>query len=180
MNQDLVFFVGPDMTGKTQIAQATAAELQVPYFKATSEHTSFLSMRVSTSDQFLNQLRFADPRVLDMLRQTGHSVVFDRGFPCEYAYSKVFCRETDVVMLRHLDEEYAKLGACVIFCHRSSYEGLRDDLDSSIGHELLSELHAAYEDFVSWSKCSVLRLNVDDEDLNREVTDVVDFVRKRR
>lgn len=177
--QQLVFFVGPDMCGKTQIAQAIASATGIPYFKATSEHTSFLSTRVSTSDQFLNQLRFADPRVLDILRQTGHSVVFDRGFPCEYAYSRVFGRETDMVMLKHVDEAYAALGATVVFCHRSSYEGIHDDLDPSVGPELLNKLHAAYEDFTGWTKCRLLRLNVDDENLDREVTEVLGFMLRR-
>lgn len=177
--QRLVFFVGPDMCGKTQIAQEVSRRMGVPYFKATSEHTSFLSTRVSTSDQFLNQLRFADPRVLDILRQTGHSVVFDRGFPCEFAYSRVFGRETDLVMLRHVDEAYAALGAAVIFCQRSSYEGIHDDLDPSVGPELLNKLHAAYEEFTGWTKCRLLRLNVDDENLDREVRDVVQFVGAR-
>lgn len=174
--QTLVFFVGPDMCGKTQIARATSRCMGVPYFKATSEHASFLSTRLSVSDQFMNQLRFADPRVLDILRQTGHSVVFDRGFPCEYAYSRVFGRETDQVMLRHLDEAYAALGAAVVFCHRASYAGIHDDLDPSVGPELLGRLHAAYEDFAGWSKCRLLRLNVDDEDLQREVADVLRFI----
>lgn len=176
--QKLVFFIGPDRCGKTQISKAVSKALNIPYFKATSEHTSFLSTRVSTSDQFLNQLRFADPRVLDILRQTGHSVIFDRGFPCEYAYSKVMGRETDMVMLKHVDEAYAALGAAVVFCHRSSYNGIRDDLDPSIGQELLDRLHAAYELFTYWTKCRLLRLNVDDENLDREVREVVDFVKR--
>ena len=181
MNQRLIFFVGPDMCGKTEISKAVSKALNIPYFKATSEHTSFLSTRVSTSDQFLNQLRFADPRVLDILRQTGHSIVFDRGFPCEYAYSRVFGRETDMVMLKHIDEAYAALGADIIFCHRSSYEGIHDDLDPSVGPELLNKLHNAYYDFLTnVSKCRRLWLNVDDENLNREVTDVVDFVMRGR
>lgn len=177
--QRLVFFVGPDMCGKTQIAKEVSRRMGVPYFKATSEHTSFLSTRVSTSDQFLNQLRFADPRVLDILRQTGHSVVFDRGFPCEYAYSQVFGRETDLIMLKHVDEAYAALGAVVVFCHRSSYEGIKDDLDPTIGQELLDRLHAAYERFIGWTKCRFLLLNVDDEDLDREAREVTDFVGRR-
>lgn len=179
MKQTLLFFVGPDMTGKTQIAKETSRRIGVPYFKATSEHASFLSTRVSTSDQFLNQLRFADPRVLDILRQTGYSVIFDRGFPCEYAYSKVFGRETDIVMLKHLDDAYATLGAIVVFCHRSTYAGITDDLDPTIDQELLDRLHAAYEDFAGWTKCQLLRLNVDDECLDREVREVIEFIGRR-
>jgi hypothetical protein len=163
------------MCGKTEIAKEVSKKLRVPYFKATSEHTSFLSSRVSKNDQFLNQLRFADPRVLDILRQTGHSVVFDRGFPCEYAYSKVFGRETDLTMLKHIDEAYAALGAVVVFCHRSSYVGIKDDLDPSINWQVLAKLHDAYKEFLSWTKCRLLQLNVDDENLEREVCEVVDF-----
>ena len=177
--QKLIIVVGPDMCGKTEIAKELARRLSVPYFKATSEHTSFLSSRVSKNDQFLNQLRFADPRVLDILRQTGHSVVFDRGFPCEYAYSVVMNRETDIVMLRHLDEAYARLGAVVVFCRRSSYEGITDDLDPTIGQELLDKLDAAYEGFSGWTKCKLLKLNVDDEDLDREVKEIIEFMRNK-
>ena len=181
MSQQLIFFVGPDMCGKTEISKAVSRALGVPYFKATSEHTSFLSSRVSKNDQFLNQLRFADPRVLDILRQTGHSIVFDRGFPCEYAYSKVMGRETDMVMLKHVDEAYAALGAVVVFCHRSSYSGIHDDLDPTVGPELLIKLHNEYYDFLTnVSKCKRLWLNVDDEDLNREVTEVLDFVTRNQ
>lgn len=178
--QLLLFFVGPDMCGKTQIAQEISKVTGAPYFKATSEHTSFLSSRVSKNDQFLNQLRFADPRVYDVLRQTGHSVVFDRGFPCEYVYSKVLGRETDLVMLKHMDEAWASLGARVIFCHRSSYKGIVDDLDPSINETTLSRLHAAYKDFFEFSKCKRLELNVDDENLNREVADIIQFLQEMR
>lgn len=174
--QHIVFFVGPDRCGKTEISTALSRITGIPYFKATSEHTSFLSSRVSKSDQFLNQLRFADPRVIDLLRQTGHSVVFDRGFPCEFVYSKVMGRETDMVMLKHLDEEYEKLGAKIVMCHRSSYKGIQDDLDPTIKQDLLEKLDKAYFEFLSWTKCDHLLLNVDDEDLDREVDQVTRFM----
>lgn len=176
--QLLLFFVGPDMCGKTEIAHEVSKVLDVPYFKATSEHTSFLSSRVSTNDQFKNQLRFADPRVYDLLRQTGHSVVFDRGFPCEYAYSAILKRETDMTMLKHMDEAWASLDARIIFCHRSSYEGIVDDLDPTIESGMLNRLHGAYESFCSWTKCKVLKLNVDDEDLRREVIDIITYLQE--
>jgi len=176
--QLLLFFVGPDMCGKTQIAQEISKVLGVPYFKATSEHTSFLSSRVSKNDQFMNQLRFADPRVYDLLRQTKHSVVFDRGFPCEYAYSRVLGRETDMIMIKHMDEAWASLDARIVFCHRNSYKGIVDDLDPSINESLLNELHVAYRGFLDWTKCKFLELNVDDENLNREVTDIVNYLQE--
>lgn len=171
--QRIVILCGPDMCGKTHIAKELSRVTGIPYFKATSEHTSFLSSRVAKNDQFLNQLRFADPRVLDLLRQTGHSVVFDRGFPCEYSYAKVFDRETDMTMLRHLDDAYASLGAHVILCHRTDYSGIKDDLDPTVDTHLLNELHDAYWDFARWTKCKLFKLDVTDENLNKQVLEIL-------
>jgi deoxyadenosine/deoxycytidine kinase len=174
--QHVVFFVGPDMCGKTEIAKATAASLDVPYFKASSEHDSYLSSKVTRREVFLNQLRYADPRVFDVLKQSGYSLVFDRGFPCEWVYSRVFNRETDLTMLQHMDEMWSTIDARVVFCHRSSYEGIVDDLDSKITAQVLRDIHVEYENFFVWSKCRHLSLNVDDEDLTREVADVTRFL----
>lgn len=164
------------MCGKTEISRELSRVIGIPYFKATSEHTSFLSSRISKNDQFLNQLRFADPRVYDMLRQTCHSVIFDRGFPCEYAYSKVFGRETDLTMIKHMDEAYASLGAYIVLCHRSSYAGITDDLDPTVNEACLISLQNAYFNFANWTECKLLKLNVDDENLDREIDEVLQFM----
>jgi|SRR6478609_1243816 len=174
--QQLVFLVGPDRCGKTEIAKELSRWLNVPYFKATSEHTTFLSSRVSKNDQFLNQLRFAEPRVIDILRQTKHSMVFDRGFPCEFVYSKVMGRETDLTMLSHVDEAYSMMGAKIIICRRSSYVGIQDDLDPTIKEETLQQLDDAYFEFLAMTRCKSLVLNVDDENLDREIKDILDFL----
>jgi hypothetical protein len=176
--QRVLMFCGPDMCGKTQIAKKLSEVTDIPYFKATSEHDSFISSRTTMSkrDLFLNQLRYADPRVFDVLKQAGWSIIFDRAFPCEFAYSRAFGRETDVNMLRHMDEMWASIGATVVLCHRSSYKGIVDDLDPSIKEEALTRIHDHYMEFVRWTKCKVLLLNVDDEDLVREVNDILGFM----
>jgi len=176
MGQYIVFFVGPDMCGKTQIAQAVAKQVGVPYFKASSEHDSYLSSKVSKREAFLNQMRYADPRVFDILKQTHYSMIFDRGYPCEYAYSAVMGRETDMTMLLHMDEMWSTINAKIVFCNRSSYDGIVDDLDSSIQSPTLAKLHEVYEEFLMWTKCKYLSLNVDDENLEREVADVTKFM----
>lgn len=164
------------MCGKTQIAQAVSKVLGVPYFKASSEHDSYLSSKVTKRDAFLNQLRYADPRVFDVLKQSGYGLVFDRGFPCEYAYSKVFNRDTDEKMLKHMDGMWSSIDARIVLCQRSSYEGIVDDLDAKINSKVLAKVHEAYEDFASWTRCKVFRLNVDDENLNREVLDIISYL----
>lgn len=172
--QTIVFMVGPDMTGKTEIASALSRRIGVPRFKASSEHDSFLSSRTSKNDKFLNQIRYADPRVFDVLKQTGYSLIFDRGFPCEAAYSEVFKRTTDHSVLKHMDEQWASLGSLIVFCHRSSYAGIVDDIDPTIREETLQRIHDAYLGYLSKTKCRVLMLNVDDENLDREVNEIIE------
>lgn len=174
--QRIIMFIGCDRCGKTNIAHKLSTVTGMPVFKASSEHDAFLSCKTSKRELFLNQLRYADPRVFDILKQTGWSIIFDRGFPCEYAYSKVMGRETDQEMLRHMDEMWATLGTEIIWCQRKSYEGIADDIDPTMAGAKLQAIHDAYEEFAARTRCSVLRLNVDDEDLCREVNDILQFM----
>lgn len=169
MLQRVIFLCGPDMCGKTQIAKRLSDELCVPYFKASSEHSVYLDNKT----QFVNQLRYADPRVADLLQQTGHSVIFDRGYPCEWVYSSVFKRQTDLEALRLLDEAYAAMNALIVICVRSTYDNIVDDLDPNIDSQKLEEISSAYMRFATWTKCDTLILNVDDENLEREVVAII-------
>lgn len=170
--QKIILFVGADMCGKTQIAHELSRRINVPTFKASSEHKSFLDAQ----NQFIQQLRHADPRVLDLLKQTGHSVIFDRAYPCEKVYAEFFNRPTDASALEHLDIEYSKLGAKIVICHRSSYDGIVDDLDSKLDSKALQTIDLLYQKFLHWTRCETLLLNVDDENLDREVNDIMEFL----
>lgn len=172
MKQRVIFFVGADMCGKTQIAKEVSRITKIPYFKASSEHDSYLSK----NDLFLNQLRYADMRVFDVLKQTGCSIIFDRGYPCEKVYSKVFGRKTDEEILQIEDAAYASIGAQIVICYRNSYQGIVDDLDPNIDQNVLETLTKEYVSFSKWTKCKTILLNVDDEDLSREVKDVIKFL----
>lgn len=171
--QQIIFFVGPDKTGKTNIAKALAQRLNIAYFKASSEHNSFANKR----ELFLNQLRYADMRVFDLIKQTNLSVIFDRGYPCEYVYSAVTNRETDHKMLRLEDDSYASLDAKIIFCYRTTYENLCDDIDPSINSEKLQELSDAYARFISeFTRCRTLKLCVDSENLEQQISTITKFL----
>ena len=176
MNQRIVMMVGADMSGKTQIALELSRRTGIPYFKASDEHDAYLSSKVSKREAFLYTLRYADPRLFDVLKQAGYSLIFDRAYPCERVYSKVMGRETDVSMLDHMDEMWASLGTVIVVCYRSSYEGIVDDLDSKINAAVLQRLTDEYFEFAKITKCKVMFLNVDDEDLDREVNEVMEFI----
>jgi hypothetical protein len=164
--------VGPDMTGKTQIAKELSKRTGIPYFKASSERTTYLETKVTRPELFLNQLLYADPRAFDLAKQVGFSMVMDRAYPCEAVYSQVMERKTDMDAIHVMDGLWASLGAKIVICYRSSYEGIVDDIDEKITAPVLKRLTEAYFAFSDWTRCDVLRLNVDDEDLNREVEEI--------
>jgi group I intron endonuclease len=171
--QLVLFVVGPDGCGKSNIIAALKKELQIESFKASDEHATFLSHK---QEKFLNDLRFADPRIEDFIYQTGVSVIFDRGYPCEKVYSEFYGRETDHRMLRFIDERYSRINAKILICTRSSYEGRVDNLDSRLDGSALQKIDSLYRDFVTWTKCKTLLLNVDDENLEREISDIKRFL----
>jgi hypothetical protein len=176
MMQQIVVLSGPDMCGKTQIANELSRRTGIPCFKASTEHQSFLNEQ----NKFLLQLRYADPRALDIITQTGCSIIMDRGWPCEFAYSRFFNRDTDLEQLRRIDDGYAALGALVVFCYRTSYDGLVDDLSSRLGPSALASIDKSYRDFLRWTSCRTKLLNVDDEDLDREVGELLDAMHEQQ
>jgi hypothetical protein len=163
---------GPDRCGKSNIIAELSLRLHIPVFKASNEHENFLSRQ----DRFINELRYADPRMHDLLHQTGLSVLVDRAYPCEWVYSQFFKRETDWLMLRTMDEKYAKLGTKIVICTRKSFAGIKDDLNPKLDEVALQKLSDLYADFVKWTKCKTYTLYVDDENLDREVNEIIAFL----
>lgn len=168
--QKVIIFEGPDRTGKSNIAQELSHRLFVPYFKNKDEVKNFLDPK----DYYVNVLRYADPYFISYLKQTGNSVIIDRHYPSEWVYSRVFKRKTDMEALRRTDEAMAALGAKIVICWRSSYANREDDdFPGVITEEKLQKIHDGYVRFRNWTKCESIWLNVDDEDLDREVDDVL-------
>lgn len=165
--QIVTIVVGPDMTGKTQIAKALSQKLNIPYFKNENENFG------DKKDFFINSLRYFAPPLASFIKQTGQSVIIDRGHPCEWVYSQVFKRETDMQALTQVDQAFADLGAIIIFCWRTKH--LRDDdaHPDILNTSKLAELQEKYREFCRWTKCKVIPLCVDDEDLKREVDDIL-------
>lgn len=171
--QQIIVLDGPDMCGKTQIARELSHRTGVPYYKASDEHQAF----VGKQDYFVNSLKYSDTRLVDFIRQTETSVIFDRCWPSEFVYAKFFDRPTDLETLWEIDRRYAQLGAKIIFCTRTSFEGIHDDLKPDwIGPHELERLNSLYQDFAMMTKCEIKWLIVDDENLDREVTEIQKFL----
>lgn len=170
--QRVIIFEGPDKVGKTQIAQELSRRIGVPYFKNENEAKNFLDPK----SYFVDTLRYADPYFISFLKQTGHSAIIDRHYMSEWVYANVFKRETDIYALHRTDQAMADMRAVMVICYRSDYVGKKDDLfPEMIDSERLQKLHDEYLRVASTSKMQgrILWLNVDDENLNREVDDLL-------
>lgn len=171
--QTILHVIGPDRCAKTSIIRRLSKKLGIPSFKASDEHENFLG----TQDKFLMHLRYSDVRMLDFIKQTCMSIIFDRSYCCELVYSEYFGRQTDCGIITKLDTEYAALGAKILFCTRRSFAGIEDDLDKSIDALALIKISALYDQFVEWTQCGVMKVYVDEEKKNDIVKRVKTWVK---
>lgn len=165
-----IIFEGPDMCGKTHIARALASILHIPYFKNAREREVFGS---EDTRYFATASQYVDTYMVSFLRDTQTHVIFDRNYPSQFVYPRVFGRDHDLDLLRRIDDAHAELGTRIVIPVRSTYHDLHDDVHDCIIPTTLELLDAGYRDFVKWTKCRTLLLNVDDEDIDRELADIL-------
>ena len=173
MKQQIIILDGPDGCGKTNIGLALSEKLGIPYFKNEGEWDHFADK--DQTEYFLNCIRYRHPHLLEFLKATGTSAVLDRAYPSEYVYPEIFERKTDCDAIVWCDEMCASMNAKVIIPFRNSYANVEDQF-SFVDEKMLDRVHDKYIDFFGWTKCKALMLNVDDEDLNREISEIMIFL----
>jgi GTPase SAR1 family protein len=146
--QRSVIVVGPDGVGKTTVVKELSRRLKIPSFKCPSEKEIFRTGGRSS-------LVF-DYTLTHFLRQTGFSFVSDRGHPCEWVYSSVFGRETDMEMLSMIDTQHALLGTRVLYLYSSVLPFEEDDIVPS---ERYYDIRDAYDNFMGWTECNVTAMD---------------------
>ncbi len=166
-------FIGPDMTGKSNIAAALSSRLGVPVFKNSGEWKTELD----SEDYFLNLLRFGGPFLMDFMKQTDSNVILDRFYPCELVYADAFGRETDMKVIEWMDSQFSKIGGKFIICLREDYTGLVDDVyPDKLPTEVLQKLDGLYRRFSEYTGCDFLILNTDDRDLEKQISKILQFL----
>lgn len=171
----MIAMEGPDRCGKSEISKALALQLQHSYFKNSGEW----DIDVRSKEYFKNILTYGAPLMTELLCQIKPSVVLDRYYPSEWVYSKVFGRSSDEKLITKIDHRFAEAGGRIILCRRKNYAGLKDDLHEHIDSNILKQLDACYEQFALWTRCPVLTLWVDDEDLERELNDITEWLNQQ-
>ena len=160
------------MCGKTEMAQCLSKILNIPYFKNKRERKFF----EADPGYFVKALKYGDPYFTSYLSQTRASVILDRSFPSEWVYSKVLQRESNEDILRMVDTLYADLNAKIVIPYRSSYKNIQDDSFKKLDSNMLKKIDDEYRKFSKWTSCDTLLLCVDDENLKREMNDIIPFI----
>jgi hypothetical protein len=101
----------------------------------------------------------------------------DRNYASEWVYSRYFNRDTNDEVLRKVDEKFAEAGGKIVICRRKSYNGICDDLHSYIDSHALEGLDSLYAEFERWTRCEVLTVWVDDENLERETLEIREWLK---
>ncbi len=167
-------FIGPDMTGKSNIAAELSRQINTPVFKNSGEWKT----QLESEDYFLNLLRFGGPFLMDFMKQTDANVILDRFYPCELVYSEAFGRSTDMKAISWMDHEFAAAGGKFIICLKKNYEGLVDDVfPDQLPTEKLVEIDQLYKNFHNFTQCECMLLYTDDFNLERQVADILSFLK---
>lgn len=146
----ILIFEGADKSGKTTLCQRLVDEFNFKYFKSSRQMGSKLNLEEAIKYDWLF--------LLDFFNQTNFSnnVIFDRSFISQYAYSLVY-RESSVMKNHKTILDYReifrfymgmlkKLDFYVIYCYRSNYKGVSDEIaDLSV----VGELKKRYEELLN-------------------------------
>lgn len=168
-----IAFIGPDMTGKSNIAGELSVQTGIPVFKNSGEWKT----QLDSSDYFLNLLRFGGPFLMDFIKQTNQPIILDRFYPCELVYAEAFSRETDMDAVGWMDTNFAEIDGKFIICLRKDYSGLVDDqYPDQLPTSMLERLDSLYRKFFDTTECECLILETDDMDLNKQVKNIKIFL----
>lgn len=167
----IIIFDGVDNCGKTEISHALVEKVLTDhtYFKVKQEriHVEKLDPKILKTSHEL-QLNF----FYELARQSNLNIVMDRFYPSEYVYGSLF-REINEDLIWEFDRQFAELGVKIIIPVKGD-EFLEDELWTK---EQLIAIREKYKEFAQKTKCEVLVLNTEDENLERELTDIKTFLK---
>lgn len=142
-NGPSIIVVGPDGVGKTTIVGHMSRLTGIPSFKCPSEKSIFKS-------NGLGSLAF-DHMLTNFLSQTGYRFLSDRGYVCEWVYSKVFGRERDHDRLMEIDAAHSAIGTVIVYLFSSKTPTEPDDL---VPPDRYWEVKECYDEFFErWCRC---------------------------
>jgi len=173
MNKHILIFEGPDRCGKTEIGKALSEILGTAYFKNSNEQVNFVNK--NTLDAFKYETHY----LLQLLKQIqfgANGIVLDRHFPSEYVYAHAYDRKTDDALIWWFDDEFAKLGAKIIYCYKSEYKNYDDEI---IQLDDIKNIREQYEtQYLPLSNMPIIKIDTSDENLPNQLSYILSQINK--
>ncbi len=169
MKQQLIIFEGPDLCGKTNIAEEVSKRLNIPVYKSGREHDLFHDK----DSQYLT-LKYGNFEMIKILETTSTSIMFDRFFPSEWVYSQVYDRTRDLDLVLEYDKYWSSLGGKIIWLDKPEMDGEDELIESS----RYNEIRQKYKQYMTMTNCRVLRLDTTDRDLEAQVSKICNFIKE--
>ena len=166
---NIILFEGTDHCGKTEIATALAKRLpDYQYFKVKQEriHIEKIDPEILKQAHLL-QLNF----FYEFARQVDFNIIMDRFYVSEFVYGNLF-RKIDEEKIWEFDKLFAELGTKIIILQKKD-DRLEDELWTK---EQLIAIKAKYQEFAAKTKCQVLVLDTNSEDLEYELFEISKFL----
>ena len=160
-NQKIIIFSGADKSGKSTIAKALSADLNIPVFKV--QRNKYLW------DPMVS-LIYGTEMVTQFIEQSGVSIILDRWHDSDFAYSRLFNRDISYRKIWEIDERMAKLGALMVVCYKSPEHFEHDKEDEAFIDETKYEEYTnQMRMFAMDSKCKILFLDTSDRNLESQL-----------
>lgn len=154
---------GADGVGKTEIGKHLSGIYGIPYFRMPTQHENW------RKGKFKEALEFDQTYLMQLLMQTGHSMIIDRAWPSEWVYSQVYKRETNHRLLEELDYHWSSMGVWIIIPLRRSFDGARED--EVVRRDWLPGIQEKYLEFAEWTLCNVITFYVDEPGVDCNLSD---------
>lgn len=167
IKHNILIFVGPDNTGKTEISKELSLKLNYQYYKNNVEHEHF-----KNKDNFNNILNYHGPAFVDFLTtiKIEEGLILDRFIPCEYAYAKTYNREYNEPLIFDLDDKLSKLNSVIIYCYKNSY---KDFVDEVVELKDMETVKKYYEEYFNKTKIPVIKIETSSENLELQINEIL-------
>ncbi len=163
--QTIIIFEGHDTSGKSSIAKAMSEKLSIPTFKVQRDKYWW--------DPLVN-LIYLDEGIIQVIEQTGVSMIIDRFHASDYMYSKLFDRDISYRKIANIDERLSKLNALIVYCTKDEEFHIDYIEDATfINKTMYIKMTDLYNEYSQISKCRSLWINTSDQNLEKQLETII-------
>jgi thymidylate kinase len=168
--QTIIVLEGHDKSGKTHIAAALSAELNIPSFKAIRSRFWWGP---------IVKIIYLVECIMQFIEQSGTSIILDRWIPSDYVYSKLFDRDISYRKIWEIDERLSKLNTTIVFCYKKDEKFIHDVEDEMfINESQYRKMTELYRDYSHQSKVkNILFLDTSDENLVEQLKTIKSYIK---